>query len=141
MKDHNSRLVYSTDSNVQRKKKLDARDLESSAKPEHQKVIVRKERKGRGGKTVTVVECLVMNQNSKLAFLKQLKSKLGTGGTIRDDCSEFQGDHCSILYLNYRKWDISRGVQADRSSSFMRIRINYNICNRRIKNMRMLTHV
>ncbi len=103
MKDNNSRLVYSTESNVQRKKKLDAHDQENIAKPADQKVIVRKERKGRGGKTVTVVECMVMNQNSKLAFLKQLKSKLGTGGSIRDDCFEFQGDHCSRLISELQK--------------------------------------
>jgi len=103
MKDHNSRLVYSTDSNVQSKKKLDTNDQENSVKPEHQKVIVRLERKGRGGKSVTVVECMVMKQISKMVFLKQLKSKLGTGGTIRDDCFEFQGDHCSRLISELKK--------------------------------------
>ena len=103
MKEHDSRLVYSTDSTVQSKKKLHTNDQESSARPEHQKAIIRLERKGRGGKTVTVVECMVMNQNSKLAFLKQLKSKLGTGGTIRDGCFEFQGDHCSRLISELRK--------------------------------------
>jgi translation initiation factor 1 len=50
------------------------------------------EKKGRGGKTVTVVYGLPDNE----AFLKELSQKLkracGTGGTVMDGGIELQGD-------------------------------------------------
>ena len=103
MKDKNSKLVYSTDRRISEKKKIDVNSEGNTLKPEQQNIIVRMERKGRGGKTVTVVECLEMNQSSKLIFLKQLKTTLGTGGTIKDNCFEFQGDHCSRLMAELKK--------------------------------------
>jgi len=103
MNDRNSRLVYSTDSSIPRKNKSVTNDQVSAVNPEHQKVIVRLERKGRGGKTVTVIEGLVIKHNSKVTFLKQLKGKLGTGGAVKDDCFEFQGDHCNRLIAELKK--------------------------------------
>ncbi len=103
MNDHNSKLVYSTDRNVTRKEKGKVESPLSNSTPDQQKITVKLERKGRGGKTVTVVEGLLMKQNSKIAFLKQLKGKLGTGGTIKDDCFEFQGDHCNRLITELKK--------------------------------------
>jgi translation initiation factor 1 len=103
MNDHNSKLVYSTDRDVPRKEKGKVNSPLNNSTSASQEIIVRLERKGRGGKSVTVVECLLMNQNSKLIFLKQLKAKLGTGGTIKDDCFEFQGDHCSRLMAELKK--------------------------------------
>jgi translation initiation factor 1 len=53
---------------------------------------LRMEKKGRGGKTVTVVFDLPRNQ----AFLKDLASELkrtcGTGGAVVEDTVEIQGD-------------------------------------------------
>jgi translation initiation factor 1 len=53
---------------------------------------LRMEKKGRGGKTVTVVFDLPRNA----AFLKELAQDLkracGTGGTVIDDTIELQGD-------------------------------------------------
>ena len=54
---------------------------------------LRLEKKGRGGKTVTVVYDLPRNQ----AFLKDLTTELkracGTGGTSAEGAVEIQGDH------------------------------------------------
>ncbi len=58
---------------------------------------MRLERKGRGGKSVTVIEGLRMPQKEREALLKQLKAKLGTGGTLKDTCLEIQGDHYDAL--------------------------------------------
>ena len=58
----------------------------NSPRPSQQKAIVRLDRKGRGGKSVTVIEGLQMPQKEREALLKQLKSKLGTGGTVKDTC-------------------------------------------------------
>jgi translation initiation factor 1 len=53
---------------------------------------LRMEKKGRGGKTVTVVYDLPQNQ----AFLKDLASELkracGTGGAVAENSIEIQGD-------------------------------------------------
>ena len=53
---------------------------------------LRMEKKGRGGKTVTVVYDLPCNS----AFLKELAQELkracGTGGAVQDDTVELQGD-------------------------------------------------
>ncbi len=57
------------------------------------KMTVRLERKGRGGKTVTVIDGLRMPMGKMDELLKQLKSRLGTGGTVKDESLEIQGDH------------------------------------------------
>lgn len=51
------------------------------------------ERKGRGGKTVSVITGVMSPDKGKQALLKLLKSKLGTGGARKDDQLEIQGDH------------------------------------------------
>ncbi len=54
---------------------------------------IRREVGGRGGKTVTVVAGLALDEPSLLALSKRLKAACGTGGTIKDGVLEFQGDH------------------------------------------------
>jgi translation initiation factor 1 len=68
-----------------------------------QKVTVRLERKGRGGKSVTVIDGLQMRQKEREALLKQLKTKLGTGGTVKDASLEIQGDHRDALMAELGK--------------------------------------
>lgn len=70
-------------------------------------VRVMRDRKGRGGKTVTVIDG-VMGSASELAALAQdLKKLCGSGGTIKDGKIEIQGDHCDkvmakLTTLGYR---------------------------------------
>lgn len=58
---------------------------------------LRIETKGRGGKTVTVIDGLPRND----AFLKELAARLkrqcGTGGSAGDGAIELQGDHRAKL--------------------------------------------
>lgn len=56
-------------------------------------MIVGIERKGRGGKTVSVVTGVMSHEAGQQALLKLLKNKLGTGGTLKDGVLEIQGDH------------------------------------------------
>jgi translation initiation factor 1 len=61
----------------------------------------------RRGKTVTIVKPFHLNKSNLQALLKILKKKLSTGGTLRDEALEFQGDMSDILrseleVLNYR---------------------------------------
>jgi translation initiation factor 1 len=58
------------------------------------RVIVRLDRKGRGGKSVTIIDGLQISAKESEKLLKQLKTKLGTGGTVKDGSLEIQGDHC-----------------------------------------------
>jgi translation initiation factor 1 len=57
------------------------------------KAVVRMERKGRGGKEVTVVEQLGLPPAEREAWLKALKGSLGCGGAVEEDVLVLQGDH------------------------------------------------
>ena len=54
---------------------------------------IRRETGGRGGKTVTVVSGLNLDEAALVALSKRLKAACGTGGTVRDGVLELQGDH------------------------------------------------
>jgi len=103
MPDEKSKLVYSTDRVIQLKKKPVENALQASVRPMQQKVTVRLERKGRGGKSVTIIDGLQMRQKEREALLKQLKTKLGTGGTVKDASLEIQGDHRDALMAELGK--------------------------------------
>ncbi|MBA4255120.1 MAG: stress response translation initiation inhibitor YciH [Polaromonas sp.] len=57
-------------------------------------VRVGRETKGRGGKAVTLVKGLALDEAALLAVGKQLKAACGSGGTVKDGVIEVQGDHC-----------------------------------------------
>jgi translation initiation factor 1 len=54
---------------------------------------IRREIGGRGGKTVTVVTGLALDELGLVALCRRLKAACGTGGTVKDGALEFQGDH------------------------------------------------
>jgi translation initiation factor 1 len=51
------------------------------------------ETKGRGGKGVTVVRGLGLDEAALAALGKKLKAACGVGGTVKDGVVELQGDH------------------------------------------------
>jgi translation initiation factor 1 len=51
------------------------------------------ETKGRGGKGVTVVRGLGLDDAALAALGKKLKTACGVGGTAKDGVIELQGDH------------------------------------------------
>ena len=55
-------------------------------------VRVYRERGGRGGKTVTIITGLDLNDIELRKLLKKLKTKCGTGGTVKAENIELQGD-------------------------------------------------
>ena len=56
-------------------------------------VRVSRESKGRGGKTVTLVRGLALDDAALTALGKRLRSACGSGGTVKDGVLEVQGDH------------------------------------------------
>lgn len=60
-------------------------------------VRVSRRTKGRGGKTVTLVEGLALDAVALALLGKQLRSACGSGGTVKDGVIEVQGDHCELV--------------------------------------------
>jgi translation initiation factor 1 len=60
--------------------------------PASRSCVLRIEKKGRGGKTVTVVDGLPQNAAFVAGLASELKRACGTGGTAADGAVEIQGD-------------------------------------------------
>lgn len=61
--------------------------------PNQHNLKVQASRKGRKGKTVTVISGFQVSPETLQTLLKQLKAQCGAGGTIKDNEIEIQGDH------------------------------------------------
>ncbi|MBD2464172.1 translation initiation factor [Oscillatoria sp. FACHB-1407] len=61
--------------------------------PNQQQVRVQASRKGRKGKTVTVISGFQTTPETLTSLLKQLKAQCGAGGTLKESEIEIQGDH------------------------------------------------
>lgn len=60
-------------------------------------VRVRREVKGRNGKTVTTISGLGLADDALRALAGELKRRCGTGGSAKDGVVEIQGDHRDAL--------------------------------------------
>jgi len=60
-------------------------------------VRVRRETKGRGGKTVTVVAGATGDEAALKTLAGELKRRCGAGGTVKDGIIEIQGDFCDLI--------------------------------------------
>lgn len=65
--------------------------------PQQQQIRIQASRKGRGGKTVTVVSGFACKPETLKTLLKQLKNQCGAGGTVKDETLEIQGDRTQQL--------------------------------------------
>lgn len=83
-----SDLVYSTDGG-----RISAPAEATRAIPDGSAVRVRREKQGRGGKVVTTISGLPLDDAALKVLLKELKHGLGGGGTVKDGVVEIQGDH------------------------------------------------
>ncbi|MCL6414924.1 translation initiation factor Sui1 [Aestuariirhabdus sp. Z084] len=107
MKQRNSRLVYSTDAG----RIKDDTDNQTDLPQGDGRVRVRRETKGRGGKTVTSISGLPLEGKALKDLAKQLKQRCGTGGAVKEGVVEIQGDHCDLMLAELTK----RGFDAKRS--------------------------
>ena len=113
---NDSRLVYSTASAgkcpgcgwPQRDCQCSSRHAPNTPIPTRIVVKLRVEKKGRGGKTVTVVDNLPANVQFLRDLCQELKRACGTGGTTVETGVELQGDHRELLrdLLAKRGWVI-----------------------------------
>lgn len=71
------------------------------------RAVVRLERKGRGGKEVTVVEKLALAPAALAGWADELKRGLGCGGAVEDDAIVLQGDQRDRA----RTWLEKKGVR------------------------------
>ncbi|MCY1401182.1 putative protein YciH [compost metagenome] len=72
---------------------------------------VRRETKGRGGKTVTTVSGVPLAGDELKELATALKRRCGTGGSLKDGVIEIQGDHVELLIEELTK----RGLKAKKS--------------------------
>jgi len=72
-----------------KEKKKTAQHTEIKAPEKHQLHFAREKRRG---KVVTIVKPFCLSEGELKKLLKQLKSKLGTGGTNKENSLEFQGE-------------------------------------------------
>ena len=103
MPDRNySRTVYSTETGrlcpACGRPVADCQCKKKTARPQGDGVVrVSLEKKGRGGKTVTLVTGLTVSDDELKLLATELKRRCGTGGTMKDRIIEIQGDHRDTL--------------------------------------------
>lgn len=94
--ENNSRLVYSTDGGRKKPqpppKRSPAPIKPPGGPPDDGVVRIARDKKGRGGKTATVVTGLPGAEDDLDVLLKKLKTSLGTGGTREGRALVIQGD-------------------------------------------------
>jgi translation initiation factor 1 len=95
---------WSSDNKIKSSKKISTEIKEPN---KHQLHFAKEKRRG---KVVTIVKPFYLGKSDLQALLKTLKKKLGTGGTVKDDSLEFQGDipdtlrkHLEALEYRFKK--------------------------------------
>lgn len=72
---------------------------------------VRRESKGRGGKTVTTISGVPLAVDDLSALASALKKRCGCGGALKDGVIEIQGEHVELLLAELA----ARGFRAKKS--------------------------
>ncbi len=112
----NSRLVYSTETGRScrkcgkptadctcKKKKPATTKNSQSGFPDDGTVRIRREVKGRKGKTATVIIGFFLDDNDMKQFAKELKQRCGSGGSVKDGAIIIQGDHRKTILDEIKK--------------------------------------
>jgi translation initiation factor 1 len=112
----NSRLVYSSASGRIcpdcSQPVAGCRCRKAAAPPTGDGIVrVRRETKGRGGKTVTVITGVPLIGEELKALSGELKRRCGSGGTLKDGTIEIQGEHTELLVAELQQ----RGFKAKKA--------------------------
>jgi translation initiation factor 1 len=66
-------------------------------------VRVGRETKGRKGKGVSIISGVPLQGQELFQLAKQLKSRCGSGGTVKNGVIEIQGDHRALIVQELKK--------------------------------------
>lgn len=99
-------LIYSTSS--ESIDNHDENDLPETPDPEHQKLEVWFEKKGRAGKAVTIIRGYQGHEDDLKLLAKELKNSLGIGGSCKNEEIILQG---SVQQKTF-DWLINKGYKA-----------------------------
>ena len=104
-KDWKDRLgvVFSTDPDFAYEK--ESQEEEDTLLPKDQDLRVSLDRKGRKGKTVTLITGFVGTKEDLEDLAKKIKSKCGTGGSAKEGEIIIQGDFCEKVLSMLKKED------------------------------------
>ena len=83
-------LVYSTNKDLIPTNDFEEEIIEIS--PSKQQLILKLEKKGRGGKTVVIIENFVGTENALKELAKEIKNHCGTGCSTKEGTILIQGD-------------------------------------------------
>ena len=93
-KSKSTQLVYSTETgriNSDRDDRIPAPKADGIVR-------IRRETKGRKGKTVTIIVGITAGENELNQLAKELKQKCASGGSVKENTILIQGDHQEILF-------------------------------------------
>ena len=99
-------LVYSTDAgrHCPECEQPEAQCACAEAVPQGDGIVrIRRESKGRGGKTVTTVAGVLLAAAELKTLAAALKKRCGTGGAIKDGVIEIQGDQVALLMAELKQ--------------------------------------
>lgn len=96
-------LIYSTNSEYLNQYNQEVDDV-TTLPPNQQRLHVRLERKGRGGKVVTLVEGFVGAQEDLANLGKKLKVSCGAGGSAKDGEIIIQGEFVDKVKNLLKEW-------------------------------------
>lgn len=83
-------VVYSTNQDFEYQ--YDHEEEQETLPKEKQKLLVKRDAKGRGGKVVTLITGFVGTTNDLESLAKLVKNKMGVGGSAKDHEIIIQGD-------------------------------------------------
>jgi translation initiation factor 1 len=102
MPQSNHKTVWSSEGGDLRKH--DDKSIVGMTPPIQDQVIyLHRESKGRGGKTVTLIKGLKLSEEDLSALTKKIKVACGSGGTVKSDVIEIQGEHREKIADTLRK--------------------------------------
>ena len=107
-KSNKQNVVYSTNPNFNFETEDD--ELQETLEPNEQQLRVYLEKKGRGGKSVSVVKGFVGAEEDLVDLGKKLKTKCGVGGSVKDGEIIIQGDQRDKLcaYLSQEGYKVKK---------------------------------
>jgi translation initiation factor 1 len=101
-KANNSGIVYSTDPNFSFEP--EQQEEQETLPPASQTLKVKLDTKQRAGKVVTIVEGFTGREEDLEKLGKELKTKCGTGGSVKDGIILIQGDYREKVLKWLQDW-------------------------------------